>query len=116
MLGLIEEALGAENAAAHSFLGALCARPGHEATQIAIDRLRKRVDDKTNMESVIVRLNIDNVLKPFRHQTPGQSPPSKAEASSIIAQFIGQIHKMNTFHNYLDSPQAITALYCVSLP
>lgn len=116
MLGLTEEALGAENAAAHSFLGALCHRPGHEATEIAIDRLRKRVDDKTDIESVVVRLNIDNVLKPFRHRKLGQSPFSKAKACCIIDHFIGHIHKLDAFRDYLDNPQASTGLYCVSLP
>ena len=116
MLGLIEEGLGAENAAAHTFLRALYARPGHEATENAIDRLRQRVDGKTNIESVIVRHNIDNVLKPFRHRTPGQSPLSGAEASKIIAQFVGQIHELNASHSCTDSSEASTALIRISLP
>ena len=114
-LGLIEEALGAENAAAYSFLRALYARPGHEATQNAIDRLRERVDDKTNIERVIVRHNIDNVLKPFRDRTQDQSPLSGAEARRMITLCVGQIHELNTCHNYTDNSQASTALFCISL-
>ena len=112
MLGLIEERLGAGNAAAHSFLRALYARPGHEATENAINRLRERVDDKTNIESVIVRHNIDNVLKPFRHRTPGQPPLSGVEASRIIAHFVGQIHELNASHSYTDTSEASTAPIC----
>ena len=115
MLGLIEERLGAENAAAHSFLRALYARPGHEATENAINRLRERVDDKTNIESVIVRHNIDNVLKPFRHRTPGQEPLSGVEVSRIIAQFVGQIHELNASHSYTDTSEASTAPVCSRL-
>ena len=109
MLGLIEERLGAENAAAYSFLRALYARPGHKATENAINQLRERVDDKTNIESVIVRHNIDNVLKPFRHRTPGQQPLSGVEASRIIAQFVGQIHELNASHSYTDTSEVSTA-------
>ena len=109
MLGLIEERLGAENAAAYSFLRALYARPGHEVTEYAINRLREQVDNKTNIESVIVRHNIDNVLKPFRHRTPGQPPLSGVEASRIIAQFVGQIHELNASHSYADTSEASTA-------
>ena len=114
MLGIIEAALGAENAAAHSFRGALCHRPGHEATETAIDRLRKRVDDKTDIESVVVRLNIDNVLKPFRHRTLGQSPLSEAEANSIIAQFIGHIYECGSLRRYTNILRASTALIDIS--
>lgn len=64
-LGVIEVSLGAENAAVHSLLRGFYARPGNKATEKAIDRLRERVDDKTNIERLIVRHNIDNVLNLF---------------------------------------------------
>ena len=111
-LGAIEEALGAENAAAYSFLRALNARPGFEETNKAIDRLRERVGEKTDMEHVIVRHNIDNVLKPFRYQTPGQAPLGRVEASIISAQFVGHIHELDPFHVYTDNLHVSTALSC----
>ncbi len=114
-LGVIEEALGAKNAAAYSFLRALHARPGFKETNKAIDRLRERVGDKTDIEHVIVRHNIDNVLKPFRHQTPGQTPLSEAESRRIIAQFVGQIHELDPLHSYANNLQVSTALTCIIL-
>ena len=89
-MGLIEEARGAENSAAHEFLMALCSTPGHEATNKAVDRLRERVRDKTDIKSVIVRHNIDNVLKPFRHRTTDQAPPR-----SIVEKFVRKPHELD---------------------
>lgn len=105
-LGLIDEARGAENAAARSFLNALESTPGHEATNKAIDQLRERVRDKTGIEHVIVRHNIDNVLEPFRHRTPGQAPLGKEEARSIVEQFV----------NYTDDLHVSTTLSSIILP
>ena len=94
-LGEIQEALGAQNAAAYSFLRALYATPGHKATNKAVDKLRERVGDSTDFEHVIVRHNIDNVLRPFRHRTAGQAPLGEAEARSIVDQFVGQIDELS---------------------
>ena len=105
-LGLIDEARGAENAAARSFLNALESTPGHEATNKAIDQLRERVRDKTGIEHVIVRHNIDNVLEPFRHRTPGQAPLGKEEARSIVEQFV----------DYTDDLHVSTTLSSIILP
>ena len=82
-LGPIEEALGAENAAAYSFIRAVYATPGLKA-------LRRQVDDKTAIEHVIVPHNIGNVLSPFRHPMPVQASLGEAEARRIIAQFVSQ--------------------------
>ena len=116
MLGLINEALGAENAAAYSFLRALYATPGHEATNQAIDRLRERVRDKTGIEHVIVRHNIDNVLKPFRHRTAGQAPFGEAEARSIAEKFVGQFYELDPWHSYTDDLDVSTALSSIIHP
>ena len=116
MLGLINEALGAENAAAYSFLRALYATPGHEATNKAIDRLRERVRDGTSIEHVIVRHNIDNVLEPFRHRTAGQTPLGEAEARSIVEKFVGQICDLDTSHKYTDDLDVSEALSSTILP
>lgn len=102
MLGLINQALGFENAAAYSFLRALLATPGHEATNKAMDRLRERVHDKPLIDHAIIRHNIDNVLKPFRHRTAGKAPLGEAEARSIAERFVGQIWEMDPLHNYTD--------------
>ena len=95
MLGLIKEGRGAENAAAYSFLRALCCTPRHEATNIAIDRLRERVRDKTDIEHVIVRHNIDNVLNPFRHRMAAQAPLGEADARSIVEGFANSINDLH---------------------
>ena len=79
ILGLVKEGWGAKNAAAYSFLRALCCTPRHEATNVAIDRLRERVYDKADIEHVIVRHNIDHVLKPFRHRMAAQASLGEAE-------------------------------------
>ena len=91
-MGLIEEARGDDNSAAHEFLMALCSKPGHEATNKAIDRLRERVRDKTDIKHVILRHNIDNVPKPFRHRTTDQALLSRAEASE---KFVRKPHELD---------------------
>ncbi|KAK0516712.1 hypothetical protein JMJ35_001315 [Cladonia borealis] len=116
LLGLINEVLGAENAPAYSFLRALYATPGHEATNKAIDRLRERVRDKTGIEHVIVRHNIDNVLKPFRHRTEGQAPLGEAEARSIDEKVVGHVYELDPWHNYTDDLHVNTALSSIILP
>ena len=115
MLGLINEALGAENAAAYSFLRALYATPGHEATNRAIDRLRERVRDTTDIEHVVVRHNIDNVLEPFRHRTAGQAPLGEAEARSIVEQFVGRVWELDPLHDYTNDLRVSTTLSSIIL-
>ena len=94
-LGEIKEGRGAKNAAAYSFLRALCCSPRHEETNITIDQLRERVRHKTDIEHVIVRHNIDNVLNPFRQRMAAQAPLGEAEARSILEGFVNSINDLH---------------------
>ena len=73
-LGLMHVADGVENAAAYSFLHALLLNPGYGEADEAVDETRECVRDGINFKHIIVQHNIDNILKPFRHQTQDQMP------------------------------------------
>ena len=94
-LGLVHVADGAENAPANSFLHALLLKPGYGEADEAVDEMRERVINGISFKHIIVQYNIDNVLKPFRHQTQDQIPLGDTETKKIIGGFVGNIRELD---------------------
>ena len=90
-LAPMQVADGVENAAAYSFLHALLLNPGYGEADEAVDEMRERVSDGINFKHIIIQRNIDNILKPFRHQTQDQMPLADQETKKIIGGFVGNI-------------------------
>lgn len=72
-IGKAYEIDGTLNCAAYSFLHALLEAPGHTEADRAVDRLEQRLKSSSKPDDVMARLNIDTVLKEFRHQPPSRS-------------------------------------------
>lgn len=84
MAYVIDEAL---NSATYSFLQALLTTPGHVKTDKAIDELEQRVMHSTDPEDVMVKLNIESVLKGVRHQVSDQQRLTQNQAHELVSGF-----------------------------
>lgn len=87
-LGLMHVTDGVENAAAYSFLHALLLNPGYGEADEAVDEMRERVSDGINFKHIIVQHNIDNILKPFHHQTQDQMPLGDRETKKSLEDLL----------------------------
>ena len=57
--------------------------------------MRERVINGISFKHIIVQYNIDNVLKPFRHQTQDPIPLGDTETKKIIGGFVGNIRELD---------------------
>ena len=79
---------GALNSALYSFLQALLTAPGHIEADRAIDSLEERVKSSSKPEDVMVRLNIECVMREVRHREPVFGRLTKDEAKNLVGGFI----------------------------
>ena len=91
---------GVPNSAVYSYLQALMRAPGHVEADEAIDHLEERVKSSASPEDLMAKVNIEVVLKKFRHQGPGCDPLTKVEAKEVARGFTATVHQIENFlHN-----------------
>ena len=91
---------GAPNSAVYSFLQAMMCAPGHVEADEAIDHLEERVKFSSSPEDLMAKLNIEVVLKRFRHQGSGCDPLTKVEAKAVNRGFTATVHQVESYlHN-----------------
>ena len=91
---------GAPNSAVYSFLQAMMCAPGHVEADEAIDHLEERVKSSSSPEDLMAKLNIEVVLKKFRHQGSGCDPLTKVEAKAVNRGFTATVHQVESYlHN-----------------
>ena len=88
---------GALNSAVYSFLQAVLCAPGHVEADEAIDHLEKRVNSSASPEDLMAKLNIEVVLKRFRHQGSGREPLTKVEAKAVARGFTATVDEVENF-------------------
>ena len=88
---------GALNSAVYSFLQAVMCAPGHVEADEAIDDLEERVKSSSSPEDLMAKLNIEIVLKEFRHQGSGRDPLTKVEAKAVARGFTATVHQIDDF-------------------
>ena len=88
---------GAPNSAIYSYLQALMCAPGHAEADEAIDHLEERVKSSASPEDLMAKLNIEVVLKKFRHQGSGHDPLTKVEAKAVARGFIATVDEIEKF-------------------
>ena len=88
---------GAPNSAVYSYLQALMCAPGHVGADEAIDRLEQRLKSSASTEELMAKLNIEVVLKQFRHQGPGRDPVTKVEAKAVSRGFTATVDQIQNF-------------------
>ena len=94
---------GVPNSAVYSYLQALMCAPGHVEADEAIDHLEERVKSSASPEDIMAKLNIEIVLKKFRHQGSGCDPLTKVAAKAVSRGFIAPAHQIEEFlHNGLN--------------
>ena len=79
---------GALNSAVYSLLQALLTAPGHVEADRAIDNLEERVKSSLKPEEVMVRLNIEGVLKEVRHREPNCGRLTADAEKYLVGGFI----------------------------
>ena len=91
---------GVPNSAVYSYLQALMCAPGHVEADEAVDHLEERVKSSASPEDLMAKLNIEVVLKKFRHQGSGCDPLTKVEAKEVARGFTATLHQIEKFlHN-----------------
>ena len=93
-IGKAYEINGALNSAIYSFLQAIMSAPGHVEADEAIDHLEERVKSSSCPKDVMAKLNIEVVLKKFRHQGPGCDPLTEVEAKAVARGFTATVHQI----------------------
>ena len=88
---------GVPNSAVYSYLQALMCAPGHVEADEAIDHLEERVKSSASPEDLMAKLNIEVVLKKFRHQGAGRDPLTKVEAKAVARGFTATVRQIEKF-------------------
>ena len=94
--GLRDLAIGAKNGAIYCFLQTLWQMPGHLGAESAVDELDAQLQSCTGLTERIVLHNIQHVLQPFRHQTPGSAIRSDALFWSLMGEWYSGLKEVNS--------------------
>ena len=97
LYGLTDVTIGAVNGAAYCFLQTLWKQPGHLGADDAVDELEARLRSCTGPTERIILHNIQHVLQPFRHQTPGSAVMSRDEYGILVQQWHAGKKEFNSF-------------------
>lgn len=82
---------GGFSSALHAFFQAICREPGHEKADAEIDTIEAKVQGSTDPHDIIIRYNLDYVVKPVRHQPKG-SPAMEADTlAKYVKRFVATV-------------------------
>ena len=97
LYGLRDVMIGASNGAAYCFLQTLWKQPGQLGADDAVDELEARLRSCAGLTERIILHNIQHVLQPFRHQTPGSAVMSKDEYGLLLQQWYAGKKEVDSF-------------------